>query len=89
MESIILAALSNKVRLKLLLCLSRKEQSVTKLIKDCGLSQSAVSQHLKKLRQAGLVTAKHSGKKINYRLVSPQAAKLSKQLLNFIRNTKS
>lgn len=64
----ILEALSNPVRLKLIKCLESKPKSVTDLIGSCGLSQSAVSQHLAKLRKNGIVTTNKEGKYIYYSL---------------------
>lgn len=84
MKQIMLSAFSNTVRLNLIICLSRKERNVAQLVKNCGLSQSAVSQHLKKLRTAGVVATKRDGKEIYYYLVYPHAARLSRNLLSFI-----
>lgn len=81
----ILSVFSNKVRLDLIVCLSHREQNVAQLIKSCGLSQSAVSQHLKKLREAGIVATKRDGREVYYYLVSPQVARLSRSLLNFTK----
>lgn len=85
MKSNILSSFSNPVRLKILTCLSSGEKNVTQLIGNCGLSQSAVSQHLEKLRSVGLVTTKREGKEIYYQLVYPQAAELSQELQTFIK----
>ena len=52
-----LAALAHPVRLKLLRCLSESEACCVKdLVGRVGLAQSTVSQHLKVLLEAGLVT---------------------------------
>lgn len=75
------SAIGNGVRVKLLLCLRRKAKSVTELIETCGLSQSAVSQHLAKLKSAGLVTTDRSGKQIRYSLKYKKAAYVCKSLL--------
>ena len=83
MATEILSAFSNKVRLDLIVCLSGKERNVAQLKEICGLSQSAVSQHLKKLRDAGVVATKRDGKEIYYYLVFPQAASVSRSLLRF------
>ncbi len=62
------AALGNETRVKLLLCLAAGSKNVTDLIRTCGLSQSAVSQHLSKLKQAGLVRTQKEGKIVWYSL---------------------
>jgi ArsR family transcriptional regulator len=85
METTVLSAFSNKVRLQLLICLSKGNKNVTQLIGNCGLSQSAVSQHLEKLRSAGIVNTKRDGKEIIYSLTYPKAAKISTDLMNFAK----
>ena len=80
-----LSVFSNKVRLDIIVCLSRKERNVAQLINVCGLSQSAVSQHLKKLRDAGVIAAKRDGKEIYYYLVFPQVAGVSRSLLRLAK----
>lgn len=86
MESKILSSLSNHTRLRLLECLSENEKNVTQLIKNCGLSQSAVSQHLEKLRSAGLVLNRKEGKEMYYSLANPKVGHISKVILDFIGN---
>ncbi|MHB1086288.1 MAG: ArsR/SmtB family transcription factor [Minisyncoccota bacterium] len=85
MKQTMLSAFSNSVRLHLIVCLSRKKRNVAQLMKNCGLSQSAVSQHLKKLRAAGVVATKRDGKEVYYYLVFPQAARLSRSLLSLTK----
>jgi ArsR family transcriptional regulator len=85
MDSVILSSLSNQTRLKLLVCLSQGEKNVSQLITKCDLSQSAVSQHLEKLRVAGLVNTRRQGKEIFYSLTNPKTAVVSKQLLAFLK----
>lgn len=85
METNVLSVFSNKVRLQLLICLSKGNKNVTQLIGNCGLSQSAVSQHLEKLRSAGIVNTKRDGKEIIYSLTYPKAAKISTDLMNFTK----
>lgn len=81
----ILSVFANPVRLKLILYLAITDQPVSDLIKQCKLSQSAVSQHLEKLRSAGIVTTNRDGKEIVYRLAQPDAAEIAEDLLAFIR----
>lgn len=84
MKTSISSCLSNETRLKLLVCLSKGSKNVTELISNCNLSQSAVSQHLEKLRSCGLVATERQGKEIYYSLTYPQVADLSKKILSFI-----
>ncbi len=84
MQSKVLSSFSNKTRLKLLMCLAGHEKNVTQLIDNCGLSQSAVSQHLEKLRSSDLVKTRRQGKEIYYSLMYPKTVKISKDLLDFL-----
>lgn len=74
------SAVGNKVRAKLLLCLSRSPKNVTEMIHTCGLSQSAVSQHLRKLKAAGLVSTKKEGKEILYSIKYKRATEIVRLL---------
>ncbi len=82
MEHGIFSVFGNQVRTQLLVCLSQKPKSVTELIKTCHLSQSAVSQHLSKLKQSGLVETKKEGKTVWYRIKYKQAGNIGKMLMN-------
>ncbi|MEE9319675.1 MAG: metalloregulator ArsR/SmtB family transcription factor [Granulosicoccus sp.] len=60
--------LSNPVRLRILCQLLSEEQSVLALARLVGLSQPAMSHHLKKLRIAGLVGTRREAQTIYYSL---------------------
>jgi DNA-binding transcriptional ArsR family regulator len=47
--------------------------SVNALAESIGLSQSAISQHLAKLRDKGLVATRRDGQTIYYRIASEDA----------------
>jgi len=79
----VIDALSNPVRLKLLICLTNGRKNVSGLIDKCGLSQSAVSQHLEKLKSAGLVSTESEGKYVYYSLTSPKTARIAQEILKF------
>lgn len=70
----LLRSLANEQRL-LILChlVSEGELSVGALAERLDLSQSALSQHLAKLRQQKLVTFRRDAQKIHYRLLDPKA----------------
>ena len=82
----ILRAFSSLPRIKLLLCLKDKEKNVSELIKTCGLSQSAVSQHLKKLKNWGLISYQKQGKEVYYKLNKKNAAEIAEKLLVFYKH---
>ncbi len=61
-------ALSNANRLALLEFVAQGARSVEQLAKVSGLSIANASQHLRELRQAGLVTARKEGLRVYYEL---------------------
>lgn len=71
-----LRALGHGARLKVLCELVEGERSVGELVKAAGLSQSALSQHLAKLREEGIVETRRDGQTIFYRLADPQIARV-------------
>lgn len=76
----------SSTRLKLLTCLKEKPKNVSELIKNCGLSQSAVSQHLNKLKSLNLVKSQKKGKEIYYQLTKKSLGELSQKLLVYLKN---
>lgn len=66
--SALLKAMSNERRLLILCHLSRAERSVGELCGLVDISQSALSQHLAKLRSDGLVTTRREAQTIYYSL---------------------
>lgn len=63
----VLKAMASETRLKIMCALSEGEQPVNQLADMTGQSQSAVSQHLSKLRAAGLVESRRDAQTIYYR----------------------
>lgn len=72
----LLKTMANRYRLMLLCELHQGERSVTALQTAVGLSQSAVSQHLARLREEGLVSTRREAQTIYYKLSSGDAAKI-------------
>lgn len=68
--------LSQPVRLRLLCILLDGEQSVLNLAASVTLSQPAMSHHLKKLRDAGLVETRREGQTIYYSLKGTEVAQV-------------
>jgi DNA-binding transcriptional ArsR family regulator len=66
--SSLLRAMGNPHRLRILLLLAERERSVIELEALVGLSQSAVSQHLARLRQIKLVRFRRDGQMTFYAL---------------------
>ncbi len=67
-----LSLLANPSRLLILCRLSEGEASVGALRDVVGLSQSALSQHLAKLREDGVVATRREAQTIHYRIDDPQ-----------------
>lgn len=62
----LLKALSNEKRLLIICALYKGEKSVGELEEIVGLSQSALSQHLARLRRDGLVNTRRNAQTIFY-----------------------
>ncbi len=76
-----LRLLANEKRLLILCKLAgHGEMSVTALSEAVRLSQSALSQHLAKLRADGLVRSRRSAQTLYYRVGDPRVAKLLETL---------
>ncbi|WP_131783080.1 ArsR/SmtB family transcription factor [Legionella gresilensis] len=67
-----LKLLANGRRLLILCHLLKRECSVNELAESINLSQSAISQHLAKMRNEGLVKTKKEGTTIYYRIGRPE-----------------
>lgn len=73
---LLLKQLANANRLMVLCHLVSGEKTVGELAEVVGLSQSALSQHLAKLRDAGLVSSDKRGLSVYYRICSMEAQAL-------------
>ena len=71
--STLLKAMSNERRLLILCHLAEGERSVGELESLVGLSQSALSQHLARLRADGLVATRREAQTIYYTLADETA----------------
>jgi len=72
----------NYERVQLLECLS-KHQSVSELLEKCTLSQSALSQHLRMLKDAGMISCVRDGKKQIYSVTDREALGIARKLLSY------
>ncbi|MEV6833667.1 metalloregulator ArsR/SmtB family transcription factor [Streptomyces sp. NPDC051133] len=64
----LLSLLGDRTRLTLLHALTAGEADVTTLTGTCGAARPAVSQHLARLRLAGLVRTRKEGRRVIYSL---------------------
>jgi len=75
--STVLKALANERRLVVLCRLAANgEMSVGSLMEEVGLGQSALSQHLARLRAEGIVLTRRDGQTIWYRVADKRVAQL-------------
>lgn len=75
-----LTAIANNKRLLILMQLLANEQSVNSLAERVDLSQSALSQHLAKLRAFNLVTTRREAQTIYYSVKCPRVETILKTL---------
>jgi ArsR family transcriptional regulator len=76
-----LRAMSHPLRLRMLMGLSQCECNVGRLWQELKISQPLASQHLNRMRRAGLIIGERRGQEICYRLADPRIAKILKLLL--------
>ncbi|MGE4351522.1 MAG: metalloregulator ArsR/SmtB family transcription factor [Bdellovibrionales bacterium] len=72
--------LANAHRLMILCRLHQGECSVGALESTVAIAQSALSQHLARLRRDGIVTTRRESQTIYYRLADERTAKMIKEL---------
>jgi len=75
-----LSALANPSRLLILCHLAESEKTVNELVEAVSLAQSAVSQHLAKMRALRLVKARREGKNMHYSIASEAVAAIMQTL---------
>ena len=76
----LLKAMSNEKRLMILCYLADGEKAVGEMEKLVGLSQSALSQHLARLRRDGLVKTRRASQTIYYSLAGGEAQAIMQTL---------
>lgn len=79
--------LTDPTRVKVLWVLHQGERSVGDLAKRVGASPTAVSQHLAKLRLAGLVTTRREGTYVYYSAHSAHVQQLLAEALSHAEHT--
>lgn len=78
--SALLKAIGNEHRLMILCRMIDQERSVGELVRAVGLSQSALSQHLARLRRDGIVKTRREAQTIWYTIASPEATQVLRAL---------
>lgn len=77
--------LGSESRLRILLLLSAGSRTVGALAEATEMSQPLVSQHLRTLRQGGLVTAVRRGKEMTYRLADQHVSHVISDALTHVQ----
>ena len=83
----LLKALSNERRLMIICALYREEKSVGELEAIVDLSQSALSQHLARLRKDGLVNTRRDAQTIYYSLNDAATESILKTLYDIYNDS--
>lgn len=80
-------ALAHPARIAILLLLAKKANcQCGDIVEELPLSQSTVSQHLKELKEAGLIQGDIEGAKVCY-CINPKEWKAAQQCLNQLFNS--
>lgn len=77
----VLRALSHPVRLRIVALLADGEYCVKRVEQLVGISQSSASQHLRRLRYAGLIESERRGQQVCYRLSDDRAEAIRRMLV--------
>ena len=78
----VLKALGEPTRLKIYQCLLERKHCVRSLSKKLGISESAISQHMKIMREAGLVCGQKYGYHTHYMPVQETVDSLSAMFIH-------
>jgi ArsR family transcriptional regulator, virulence genes transcriptional regulator len=76
----LMRALGHGARLRVLCELGSGEKSAGELVQSSGLSQSALSQHLARLREDGLVTTRREAQTIYYSVADSRVRRIVRLL---------
>lgn len=77
--------LGSESRLGLLRLIGAEPQTVGALVEATGMSQPLVSQHLRTLRQVGLVTTSRTGREVTYALADRHVAHVIEDALAHVQ----
>lgn len=77
-----LKAIADENRLKIIKLLLTKNYCVSALANQLNISESAVSQQLKILREAGLVVGEKEGYYVHYKVKTENLKKIGDYLIN-------
>lgn len=79
-KSELLKALAHPIRLCIVKGLIEKESNVTNIQECLDLPQSTVSQHLFKLKAAGIIKGERNGLEVSYQVINEDVKKIINML---------
>jgi len=79
-------AFSDTSRVRILSVIVEQEMNISALAELIGVTESAVSHHMRGLRQMKIVRARREGKEVYYRVVDPHIIALFQQGVEHIKN---
>ncbi len=78
-------AFSDTSRVRILSAIIKQELNTSKLAQLLGLTESAVSHHLRGLRQMHIVGARRNGKEVYYGVIDPHIIELFQQGIRHVK----
>jgi ArsR family transcriptional regulator len=79
-------AFSDTSRIRIISAITEQELNVNTLAQLVGISESAVSHHMRHLRQMGIVNARRNGKEVFYRVEDDHIIALFRQGVGHIKS---
>lgn len=76
----VLKAMAHPARLQIVAGLKKDGCNVTEIMKKLDLPQSTISQHLKTLKQAGIIKGKREGTKVCYTVIHEWAIEILRMI---------
>lgn len=78
-------AFSDASRVRIISAIINQEMNISAIAKLIGLSESAVSHHMRGLRQMRIVQARRTGKEVYYSVIDPHIIELFQQGVRHIQ----
>jgi len=78
-------AFSDTSRVRILSAILEQEANITALAEMVGVTESAVSHHMRGLRQMRIVQARREGKEVFYSVIDPHIVALFQQGVRHVR----
>jgi len=78
-------AFSDTSRVRILSAIVEREMNISALAEQVGITESAVSHHMRGLRQMRIVRARRDGKEVFYSIVDPHIVALFQQGIRHVQ----